>query len=297
MFLRISLISLCLLVVASCLKDPIPTESKVDENSNSIVASGDILVANDTSDAIYLMNSDGEFKRVIYNHINTENAYGVNYYQGKVLIGVDGVDRILTFDTDTAEVETAIVNPGLTGTLRGLTGLAGGDYLVIETNALERFDANFERVTSNGWPKTLMTTPNQINPLADGGFVMCATGTDAVRLYAEDGTQTATASSPGAGATNPYGCVELDDGRIAAVWEGTSDRVVVYSADLSSSTVVFNDISIISNPRSIAQAANGNLLIADYDRDLIVELTPAGTYVRTIGDTVLNNPAMIAVIP
>lgn len=297
MFLnRKSLLNNCLLLtffLAACEKNPTPTESV----TRRLASPGDIIVANSTSDAVYLLHPNGEFKRVIYNHVNAENAYGVNHYEDKILVTVDGVDRVEAFDIESGETQAIIQNPGLSGTLRGLTGLAGGDYLVIESNAVERFNSNFERITSNGWPKALMTTPNQINPLTNGGFVMCATGTDAVRLYDEDGVQTATVSSPAAGATNPYGCVELSDGRIAATWEGTQDRVVVYSADLSSVEAFFNDITIISNPRSIAQAANGNLLVADYDRDLIVELTTDGTYVRTIGDTVLNNPAMIAVIP
>lgn len=275
-----------------CVKDPIPTTSSFP------VSAGDIVIANETSDAVYLLDSDGNLKSVVYNHINTENASGVTYANGKIYLTVDGVDRILAYDIYTSEVTTAIQHPQLSGTLRGLTVLSNGDMLIIESNNMERFNSSFERVTAGGWPKTnIMSTPTHVNNLSDGGFVACSTGTKEIRLYDEDGNQTASASSPGAGATNPYDCIELSDGRIAAVWNGTADTVVIYSSDLSSVELSYSDTSVIGDPRSIAQAANGNLLIADYTLDLLVELTTGGTYVRTLGDTVLNNASTVIVIP
>lgn len=276
----------------SCVKDPTPTTSSFP------VSSGDIVVANETSDAVYLLDSNGNYKSVVYNHINTENAYGITYANGKIYLTVDGVDRIEAYNIYTGEVETVIQHPQLTGTLRGMAVLSNGALLMIESNNLERFNSSYERVASGGWPKTnLMTAPTHVNALSNGGFIACSTGTRQIRLYDEDGNQTASASSPGAGATNPYDCIELDDGRIAAVWSGTADTVAIYSSDLSTVEMSYSDTSVIGDPRSIAQAANGNLLIADYGLDLLVELTTSGTYVRTLGDTILNNTSTVIVIP
>ena len=118
-----------------------------------------------------------------------------------------------------------------------------------------------------------------------------------VRTYNAAGTQVFTVSSGIATTNDATGCLEMNDGNIAAVWSGTTDTVRIYSANLGSTVASFSDTSILSTPGAIAQRSNGNLLIVDRVLHYIVEITSSGTFVNVIGDGVLNTPEHILVVP
>ena len=53
----------------------------------------------------------------------------------------------------------------------------------------------------------------------------------------------------------------------------------------------------MGNPRGIAEATNGNILIVDLTANHIVEITKAGSLVRTFAGSNLSSPVDILVIP
>lgn len=263
--------------------------------------SGDILVANGGSDAIMSFSSTGAFKKIIY-QLNTaagEALYGMDYIEstGEVAVVVDGTDRVMAIDPETCAARILIADANLNGTLRGITQLSTGDLLVVETSNVERFSSTGVRITTGSWPKALQTTGADIHALAAGGFVHCSTGSDVVRTYDDAGTQVATRASGIAGTTDAMGCKELANGSIAAAWSGTTDSVVIYSSNLATAQYTYSNTAVLSTPGSLAQKNDGNILVADRVLNYLVEISPTGTYVGTIGGGYLNVPEFILVIP
>lgn len=263
------------------------------------IESGDILVSNSGSDAIVVFNPDGTYKSAPF-HVSsaTENLYGMAWSSltHEILIVVDGVDRVEALNPVDCTTRTAIIDINLTGTLRGITQLTSGDILVSETNNIERFGSNGNRVTS-GWPLAAQSGTTGVSALANGGFVHCSTTTDVVRTYTNSGTQVATRASGIAGTTDAMDCFVMGNGYIATAWSGTSDTVSIYDANLAPVTS-YSNTAYLAAPGGLAQRANnGNLLVVDRIYNYVVEITTAGALVGTFGSGVLSTPEFILVVP
>ena len=262
--------------------------------------SGDLLVSNNTGDSLVHLDPNGNFKTVVYDVINnSETIYGVGWSnsESKVIFNVDGADRIMGIDPATGSVSTVLSDANFSGTLRGLTQLAsGGDYLLIESNNIERYNPFGFRVTS-GWPQSLQTTPQQISPHSGGGFVLCSSGSDKVSIYDSSGSETATRTSGIPSTTDATGCLEMSNGNIAVSWAGTTDTIGVYSSDLTTVVATYSNTVILPLPYGITQRSDGNLLIVDSTYHHIVELSETLQFVRIIGDGVLSTPRQIYAMP
>lgn len=277
-----------------------PAEEEDSEGtSGNCFSSGDIIVSNSASDVVLVLNSDGTYKNIAFNVFNnSETVFGISLSStGELLIAVDGADRIVAVEPTACSARTFSADVNLTGTLRGITQVSNGDVLVVETNNVERFNSAGLRLTTGGWPRALQTAGTGISATSTGGFVHCSTGTDVVRTYDNAGTQINTVASGIAGTTDVMDCLTLSNGNIAAVFSGTTDTVRIYSSNLGSTVGSYSDISFLSTPGGIAQRANGNLLIVDRLLHYIVEVTDTGSYVDIIGDSVLNSPEFILVVP
>jgi hypothetical protein len=268
--------------------------------SAALFATGDLIVSNGGSDAVLVLDADGEFKNVLYEVDNTtETVTGLSYLSttGEILVAVDGVDRIVAVDS-TGVARDFIINAQVNGTMRGLTQLAsGGDVLIVETNNIERVDVLGNRITTGGWPLSLQTGGQGISPRAAGGFVHCSNTLDVLRTYNNAGTQQATVSSGIAGTTDAMDCRELSNANIITVWSGTTDTVRIYNAALSSTVASFADQGKLATPAGLTQTADGRILVMDSVFNHIVELTSALVFSRIIGDTVLSTPQYIMEVP
>jgi hypothetical protein len=285
--------------LSSCeFSDPTATSS----TDSYFMEEGDIVVTNTTNDSLHLLDSDGNFKAIIYDVENTTNVvYGVAWKSDtrEVIFTVDGSDRVMAISALDGSERTFISSANLAGTLRGLTQLNDGSILVIESNNIERFTTDGVRASDGGtWPQNLGTTPEQIFATADGGFGICFRGADEVRLFDNDGTQTENVASGIGGTTDSYGCTELDDGTIAASWSGTTDTLSIYTSDLGTSLQTYSDTTLLANPRGVAQASNGNVLVADATYHQIYEIDPSdGSFVRVLAGSTLSTPVQMVVIP
>lgn len=264
------------------------------------MASGDLVVSNSGSDAVLVLDAAGNYKSVAYNVVNSaESVYGLhwNATTNELLIAVDGADRVVAVSAADCKSRDVILDGNLSGNLRGLTRLASGDLLIVETSAIERFSWSGIRVTSGAWPKTLQTNSSGISAIPSGGFVLCSTGADVVRTYDDAGTQVATKTSGIAATTDAADCKVLADGSIATVWSGTTDTLAIYPSNLGTEIMTFSDLGVLSTPGGMAQRSNGNILVLDRVLNWIVEISPLGALVGTLGDTVLSTPEYILVIP
>lgn len=301
LFFTVVLVSLSLTACKSSSDDEEATTPSVE--AEACFESTDILVSNGGSDAVLAFAADGTFKRVVFslNIAAGEAIMGLEYIDatGEVAVVIDGQDRVMAIDPDDCSTRNLIVDVNLTGTVRSVTQLSTGDYLVTETNNVERFDSSGIRITSGGWPIALQTTGSGVHALAAGGFVHCSTGADVVRTYNNAGTQQATRASGIAATTDASDCKELADGNIVTAWSGTTDSVIIYNSNLSTALFTYSDLAILSTPGGIAQKANGNILITDRVLNYIVEITSTGTYVGRIGlgSGLLNTPEYVLVYP
>lgn len=269
-----------------------------------LIESGDIVVANNMSDAILLLNSSGEYKAVLYNVKNTdETVWGLSWDSEKkeVIATIDGLDRVVAIDRKNGEVRTAITNTNLSGTpLRGVMRIPGGDYLVAEDNFIERFNSQGIRI-ANAWPKSLLNGNSQISPLKDGGFLLCSGNTSrTVAKYSNEGVLIASKSFASS-TLDVTGCLELLDGTIAVNLNhatNTNDRIEIYAADLTGSALMsYSDNTNIANPTGLAQRANGNLIVSDTTFHHLIEISLSGQLVGILSDSVTQSPIQILVIP
>jgi hypothetical protein len=277
------------------------SESKQSEAvSSNLIASGDIVISNSGNGGILLLSSEGKYKATLANiDYSIERVWGITFSQSsnEVLITVDGADRVLAVSAKDATQRIAIINPGLSGSLRGITQLLNGDILIVEGNNIERFNSDGTRVTSNGWPKSLQIAGSEIRSTSNGGFVLCSTGSDIVALYDSDGMLLHSAVSGIAGTTDATGCRVLNDGKVAVSWSGTTDTIQILSPDLTTVLGTYQDSAKLRSPTSVAQRANGNLLVSGSYYNHIVELTADGVYVKTLGSEFSNLTQMIFVVP
>lgn len=298
-------------LVLSCGVTPRESE-EVEEDPVPLFASGDLIVANGSSDSVVVLDSDGNFKAVLANYINyidTPTALAFNQSTGEVFIAVDGTpDRVVAVN-DMGEERVLVNDPNLTSTgattpLRGLMILPESkDLLIVESqaNTIERFQQSGGRVTAGGWPKTLASqgAGSGLNPTAAGGFVHCSTTGDIVGVYDKDGTLIgSTAASGIAATTDGVDCIELANGTIAVTWSGTNDAVQIRSANLSSEVARYQNASFLTAPTGLVQlSGGGNILALESALNFIIELDTNLNFVRILGDEVLSNPQRIIVIP
>ena len=271
-------------------------------SDGALLEPGDIVVTSAVSDSAILLSKNGDFKRVLFNADNSlEQVTGVSWNEttDEVILSINGSpDRLIGISAISGQVREVIRSSFLNGNIYGNTIMANGDYLIVESNNLERFSSNGARVNDGDFPRTgVMTTMQQLSSLSTGDFVVCATGSDRVRIYNDSGVQQQETSSGIGGTTNSYGCGEQPNGNIVATWDGTTDSVVIYDDTLSTALFTYSDTSKLSAPRGIGIKSNGNILVADAGYDRIIELDEEAKFVRVFSSAFFNDPYQILEIP
>ncbi|MEA9355299.1 hypothetical protein SHI21_03765 [Bacteriovorax sp. PP10] len=281
----------------------IPTKS----NETYLVRPGDIIVVNGTSRSLILLDSNGNYKTVLYDLDNiAESIYDVALKKdtNEIIFTVNGSPRVGAVSLVNGAYRTLIADANLTGALKGLTQLQNGDILVSEISNIERFTTTGVRRTSVAgvtWPNTLggtSTTAEQLFATADGGFIVCSSGSDNVKRYTQNAVIVGAAVVSGiAGTTDAFGCIELADGKIAMAFNGTTDTIRTVSAAMTGIATIYSDLAVLASPRTLTQALNGNILIVDSGYNQIVEITTTGTFVRTLGGSLIGTPNAVFSVP
>ncbi|WP_412472130.1 hypothetical protein [Halobacteriovorax sp. RT-1-4] len=270
--------------------------------SGNYLEPGDIIVMNYTSDSIVQLDSNGVFKRTIYQATGNSvllMALGWSSETNQLLFTTDGNDRVLGINAYTGKVSDVIVHTGLNGALRGVTELANGNIAVLESNALELFTPlgdGHQRETT-GFPiANIINTGQGMASLSDGGFIISSRGSDQIRTYDEDGVQQNSVAGP-AGATDGYFAIELDNGDIVGIWSGATDQVIEYDSSLTATGASYSNTTYLTNPRGVAQLQSGNIIVSDYSFNHLVEIDISDySLVRIIGQG-LSGPTHILVVP
>lgn len=314
---KILFVAISALAAASCA----PPESNdfaadpTNGGGTSTSFSNYIIVANNTSRNVVLLDPNGTFVRTLYqDFIGTNTPFGLSMYDSEnVLIGIEGTDQAQIANLRTGTSSTYIVDANLTGTIRGVARLSGGDVIVSEgTGSVERFSSGTSptRITSGGWPVALMTTVTNMRGLSNTAnyFVQCSTGTDAVRIYNTSGTQQYTATSavpaPSLGAVyDVQGCDVGPSDQIVALYNGANDGVRVYDSTLASIVWTYQNAALLPNPRAVgfrkstANGATAGYVLAIDNSNLMIEINTSGILSRTISTPVIAVANEMLVVP
>jgi len=264
-------------------------------------------VASFTSDSLVVFGADGTFKRVLYQLPNTvgDAIAGVAWLEetNEILISVDGTpDRVDALSVLTGSVRIFYTNTTyFTGTPLGITQLnTSGDVIVSEGATIERFSYNGIRETwTTIWPTNVHANAQQIVGLANGNFLSCSS-TAGLRITPDSTTvltAVATATSAIVATTTSYGCNELSDGTIVVAWNGTSDAIQTYSSTLTGATTLISNAAVFSDPRGIAIGESDEIYVTDATRNMVVELDSSGNVIREFGNSYLQSPRAIMVVP
>jgi hypothetical protein len=287
----------------SCLvkEDPKATHSEL------LVTRGDIVVTSFTSDSLVVFNADGVFQKVLYQLPNTvgDAIAGISWLEdtNEILLSIDGTpDRVEAFNISTGIVRNFYNNTNFfTGTPLGIAQLKNsGDVLITEGATIERFSANGIRETwTTIWPSSVHANSQQIIGLTSGRWLSCSS-TAGLRIFADSTTTfafTSTATSAIVTTTASYGCAELSDGTIVVAWNGTTDSIQTYTSTLTTPTTIFANSAVLSDPRGIAIGENDEIYVLDTTRNMVVELDTTGNVVREFGNSYLQSPRALIVIP
>lgn len=267
------------------------------------VSPGDIVISNSGNRSVLLLDSNGNYKSTLLDLTQSENPIGLAWKDDtkEILIVIDSTaDRIVGVSALNGTRVDFINDIGnLTGNLYGITQLSGGDVLIAETNAIERYSSSGVRITAGGWPLTLMNGSRGLFAYGNNNqFILTSDNVDRARAYSNTGALiTDSGISNVTTTTDIFSAIKLSDGRFALVWNGTTDTIQVRATLNGPAVASYSNASILSNPRAVAEASNGNLLVVDATSNLIVEITTAGQLVRTIGGGVTVAPNDILVIP
>ncbi len=286
---------LSLISLTACLSGEEDSGSNTGKTSTSQSLSGNVIVSTTTTDAVIMFDSSGNFLDLVYSPQSGAgqiNGLSWNSNTEEVMISLDAADHIIAVNPLTKVKRTAFIHGQLNGAIRGLVQLpVSQNFLVVESNCLERFDSSGNRIAGI-WPFCAgLSVPQQLSPLASGGFVMCSTGTDDLRVYDEDANLTKSVVV----GSDPYGCTELSDGRFA-IASRLNDEVRIYSSDLLTLDLTFDNTTYITDSRGIAEASNGNILVTDVAYDYVAEIDTSGNFVKSFGGWILNDPYDIIVI-
>ncbi|MES2529235.1 MAG: hypothetical protein V4598_19265 [Bdellovibrionota bacterium] len=302
--------SFTLLLLTSCLMDEKPKET----NSQLLVSRGDIVAVSFNTDSLVAFNANGTLKSVLYTLPNTADSIGgIGWLDStnEILIAVDGApDRIDAISIVTGTARNFYLNTtNFTGTMLGIAQLKGAstDVIATEGTTLERFNSSgIRRTNGANWPLTIAaphTNHQQIIGLSTGNWLSCSgTATATTRIttaaFTTAPTLVSTVTAP-AGTTLAQGCNELSDGRVIVAWAGAAtDIITLYSSTLTGGVNIVNNIqSTFADPRNVAIGEYDEIYIPDATRNMIVQIDTAGTVVREFGNSVLNSPRGLLVVP
>lgn len=297
-------ITLSILIMAGCK----PGDPVVETRSSQafLIKPGDIIVTSQTSDSLVQLDSDGNFKSILHTlPVATDSIHSVAFKSDtkEIIFTINGTARVGAISVVDGAFRTFILNVNLTGALRGLAQLPGGDILIAEANNVERFSSEGVRrtlVSGVTWPNTLGATaaPEQIHIAANGDIIVC--GSANVNRFTQNAVRVGAAVvSAIAATTTATGCIEMTNGSIATAFSGTTDtyRSVASTMLQASIATIYSDLAYLSTPRWLTQNLSGNLLSADSALNQIVEFTPTGSFVRTLGGSVVVAPNAVFSVP
>lgn len=245
-------------------------------------------VAATTNWAITVYDTNGNLLDILADYGKTaEQPHGIAVFDSfNFIVAVDGTDRlekVNIFGGNTLWTN----HPQLTGNLFDIKKDASGNFYVVESNTIERFDSSGNR--ANGTSATpyiaattgacVLNTPHGIDINADGQLVAVSSGNSTLSVY-NVSTSAASCVAQVAFGNAPYDVVSHSDGNLYVITQ-TNDAVYQANAQGGGATLIWNTAVTTYNPSAIAALPNGNLLVASQGNDGIDLISTSGSLLET----------------
>lgn len=284
-----------------------------DPRTTSLTSSGDIIVLSGGTVAsnvapfplhqISVFDPTGSLKSVAYRAASGSFLMGMAFdlAKSKILVGLDNVDRIDQIHLATGASSYYLIDANLTGTtMRAVEILSDGGMIAAESlTSIEKYNSAGVRVTT-GFPITAVNTVTNLRRISGNRFIALGTlGSDNPRVYSNAGALLATVPTSGATGCaancDPFDMIELSDGRFVATFQAATHRSVeLFNSSFGYVGQLYRNTSVLMTPTSIAQKANGNLVVCDTSYNVCEELAIQGTTATRVGTAPLiaNSAAM-----
>ncbi len=276
-------------------------ESPMRAGASILIASND---ANNLGITRYSPN--GSLQEFIKDYRESIDSYPrgmVILDQNSILVSLDGEDRVeRLYYNGSSEIYYASAQ--LSGNIQGLAKDAAGNIYVLESNRIEKIDANGNRDSSVYIDTTVggctINSPRHLIVNSAGHLVVAQTGGGGrIITYDISGSSGSCISSVVFG-NSPSALVEHPNGNLYVATLG-NDQIYSADADGSNPSVIWSsDTSIINNPAALAVHPDGDLLVASSATDTIEKISTSGLRAGSdpfIRDIFSSNINAMLVIP
>jgi DNA-binding beta-propeller fold protein YncE len=246
-----------------------------------------LIIAN-SLEGVYSYDLQGQFKRILANYTHEGmNPRGLvpldSWHFAVVLEGGDifGQVDLLGNKSD------FIVSSDLTGNLFQARKNRANHIFVIKNNTIESFSTASDRIGNPRIATTVgacvLSTPRGLAFTHDDKLVVVNTGNDRINIYdVSDPTNTqCLATNTTLGDVNPVAVIGHINGKIYVATQG-DDKVYEFNGDGSGSgTVIFSNISVVTDPTALLELPDGNILVASDGTGSIEEISTSGARIAS----------------
>jgi len=236
---------------------------------------------------VSMYDMEGNFLATLADYQTENNGpRGLAVYDAtNVLVSLDGDDRVDKVSLGggySAFIQSSL----LTGTIgKIIKNPNTGDYFLIESNTMiERFSGDGQRLPAAGLSFVSgafapCAAPGSLRALVvnNSGDLIATQLSSAVSFRYTIGLARASACTAIAVLpTTTSDIINHSDGNL--YWIGNNNQVYRATQDLTGSTSISNNVSIIAAPTAMAELPNGDLLIASNTTDSLEVIGTDGTY-------------------
>ncbi|MCB9027261.1 MAG: hypothetical protein H6625_13150 [Bdellovibrionaceae bacterium] len=264
-----------------------------------------VIASGDTNHyGVSLYNESGQFVNLL-KHFRDPSELGaprglIQFGNDNLLIALDNTDRIENFNLNTFSNAPFFSGGTLAGNIYDIETDSNNNILVIESNAIERFDSTAAQTTpiyiSTTVGSCTLNGPRQM-VVNNNNELLVTSYTNGRILHYDISTNTSSCITTTNVAANPYGILVHSNGSVYYnTW--SDDQIWRANADGSGGVVVFaTNLTILNNPGAMVELPDGTILVASTGTDTIEQFDENGNYIGTfIRDTQSLNVSDIAIL-
>lgn len=238
----------------------------------------------------------GKFLEIVSDFTQTANAPRglAKFDRFHLAVALDGIDRIETVSVLDGSQSSFVLNGLLTGNLYDLERDLAGNYYVIETNTIEKFSSDGQRlpVVGNAYftPPVGACSPTTLRGLTlthNGHLAAVATGNDVLNIInVSAGTPTCVVST--SIGNDPIDITQHPDGYLYIVTQNPVDAIV-RTTNMGAGLTTLATFATTYQPTAIAVHPNGTLLVANDGTDSINIYSTSGVLLGTFAKNSFTN--------
>lgn len=258
--------------------------------------------------SLAMYDMDGNFIELLRDYIPENlNPRGLAAIDStSFLVATDGVDQIHRFSLLDGIIPY-VTSVDLAGNVFQMRRHESLGTFVIESNTIESFDDNAQRIGAPRIPATVgacvLNVPRGISITTDGFLAVVGTGNDDLNLYdvSDPLVPVCLAANTTFGNLDPVAVLAHSDGFLYVATQG-DDRIYRFAGNgVGAATQIFSNAAVILDPTSLLEMPDGSILVASDGTNSIVRITTSGSLVgitnNFISDTFTNSVSDMIILP